>query len=103
MCTLEDFEARNYAYMFELFGQLVKDNIMDLQTVMNSLKYIVVADWRTMEPMLKYLNAAYELKFNPWSNFEWLANETDKYLKGFKSQASSSTLKSYLIELQKIF
>jgi hypothetical protein len=86
--TLEDFEARNYAYMFELFGQLIRDNVIDLQTVMNSLKYIVVTDWRTMEPMIRYLNAQYGLKLNPWGNFEWLARETEKYLTGLETQAS---------------
>jgi hypothetical protein len=79
--TLDDFEARNYAYMFELFGQLVKDGIVDLRTVMNALKYIVVYDWKTLEPMVRYLNGVYKLKGNPWENFEWLANETERYLK----------------------
>jgi hypothetical protein len=79
--TMDDFEARNYAYMFELFGQLVKDGIVELKTVMNALKYIVVFDWKTMEPMIRYLNGVYKLKGNPWGNFEWLAKETEKYLK----------------------
>lgn len=85
--TAEDFEARNYAYMFELFGQLVKDNIIDLHTVMNSLKYIVVVDWKTMEPMLLYLNSKYNLKLNPWASFEWLASETEKYLNSLEARA----------------
>jgi len=88
--TMDDFEARNYAYMFELFGQLVKDGIVDLTTVMNALKYIVVYDWKTMEPMIKYLNGRYSLKSNPWANFEWLANETEKYLKLQESQTGPS-------------
>ncbi len=79
--SLEDFEARNYAYMFELFGQLVKDGVIDLKTMMNALKYIVVYDWKTMEPMIRYLNGMYGLKANPWGNFEWLAKETENYLK----------------------
>jgi hypothetical protein len=67
--------------MFELFGQLVKDGIMDRKTVMNALKYIVVFDWKAMEPMIRYLNREYNLKASPWENFEWLAKETEKYLK----------------------
>ena len=88
--SIDDFEARNYAYMFELFGQLVKDEIIDLHTVMNALKYIVVVDWKQMEPMLKHLNQVYNLKINPWANFEWLANETEKYLKQLELQQSSA-------------
>ena len=83
---MEDFEARNYAYMFELFGQLVKDGIVDLRTVMNALKYIVVYDWKTLEPMIRYLNGVYGLKDNPWGNFEWLAKETETYLKSGGAQ-----------------
>lgn len=85
--SLEDFEARNYAYMFELFGQLVKDEVIDLKTMMNALKYIVVNDWRTMEPMIMYLNSKYNLKANPWGNFEWLAQRTEAYLERLESQA----------------
>ena len=78
--TFEDFEARNYAYMYELFGQLVKDGLVDKETMMKALKYIIVYDWKTLEPMIRYLNKAYDLKYNPWGNFEWLADETEKYL-----------------------
>jgi len=74
---MEDFEARNYAYMFELFGQLVKDGIIDQKTVMDALKYIVVLDWKNMESMLTYLNNSFKLNLNPWENFKWLADETD--------------------------
>jgi hypothetical protein len=87
--TMDDFEARNYAYMFELFGQLVKDGVVDLKTVMNALKYIVVYDWRTMQPMINYLNGVYGLKDNPWGNFEWLAKETERYL-GITAQGVST-------------
>lgn len=79
--TYEDFEARNYAYMFELFGQLAKDGIVDLVTLMNALKYIVVFDWKAMEPMIRYLNSFYGLRYNPWENFQWLAEETERYMK----------------------
>jgi len=72
--------------MFELFGQLVKDGIVDMKTVMDALKYIVVYDWKTMEPMLKHLNEVYGIKVNPWGNFEWLANETERHLKTLESR-----------------
>jgi len=87
--TMEDLEARNYAYMFELFGQLVRDGIVEKETVMNALKYIVVTDWNRMEPMLRYLNKQFGLKLNPWGNFEWLAKETQEYLAQLEAKASS--------------
>lgn len=86
--TMDDFEVRNYAYMFELLGQLVKDGIIDLKTVMNALKYIVVVDWNTMAPLVKYLNGVYKLKLNPWENFEWLAKETENFLKQKELESS---------------
>lgn len=86
--TMDDFEVRNYAYMFELMGQLVKDGIIDLKTVMNALKYIVVVDWNTMAPLVKYLNGVYKLKLNPWENFEWLAKETENFLKQKELESS---------------
>jgi hypothetical protein len=79
--SMEDFEARNYAYMFELFGQQIKDGVLDLKTTMDTLKYIVVFDWKAMEPMLRYLNQAHSIEGNPWSNFEWLAKETETHMK----------------------
>jgi hypothetical protein len=78
--SMDDLEARNYAYMYELFGQMVKDGIVEKETVMNALKWIVVIDWRKMEPMIAFLNKEYRLKGNPWGNFEWLAKETERYL-----------------------
>jgi hypothetical protein len=79
--SFDDFEARNYAYMFELFGQMAKDGTIELKTVMSALKWIVVYDWKLMEPMITYLNGQYRLRTNPWGNFEWLAKETEKYLR----------------------
>ncbi len=88
--SYEDLEARNHAYMFELFGQLVNDGIVDKKTMMNALKYIIVFDWRAMEPMIRHVNQRYGLKVNPWGNFEWLAKETEKYLREQEAQASKT-------------
>jgi hypothetical protein len=67
--------------MFELFGQFVRDGIADMKTMMGALKYVVVFDWKTMEPMLRHLNQVYGLEANPWRSYEWLAKETEKHLK----------------------
>jgi len=88
--TMEDLEARNYAYMYELFGQFVKDGVIDKLMVMNALKSIVVMDWMKMEPMIRYLNKTLNLKINPWENFEWLAKETEAYLKDLESRTPAS-------------
>ncbi|MGO9645108.1 MAG: hypothetical protein ACLPY5_10205 [Candidatus Bathyarchaeia archaeon] len=79
--SLDDFEARNFAYIYELIGQLTRDGILDASMVMNSLQYLVVLDWDAFSPLVKHLSQRLKVKVNPWRSFEWLAEETRKYLK----------------------
>jgi hypothetical protein len=76
--SLDDFEARNFAYIYELIGQLTRDGILDARMVTHSLQYHVVLDWDAFFPLAKHLGQRLNLK---WSNFEWLAEETRKHLK----------------------
>src|SRR5207244_7957170 len=48
--SLEDFEARNFGYIYELIGELVREGIIGLTIVMLSLRYFVVFFWPTFEP-----------------------------------------------------
>jgi len=79
--SLDDFEARNFAHIYELIGQLTRDGILDASMVMNSLQYLAVLDWDTFSPLVKHLSQRLNIKVNPWGNFEWLAEETRKHLK----------------------
>ena len=76
----DDFEIRNFAYLYELYGLLVRERLIDFRLVAETLKYIVVYDWKAFEPACTYLIGKYGLKLNPWGSFEWLAQETQKYL-----------------------
>ncbi len=78
--SLEDFEARNFAYVYELFGQLAKNHVVEFSTLADALQYLVVADWQTFEPLSRHLTELYRIKTNAWGNFEWLAKETEKYM-----------------------
>jgi len=78
--SLDDYEARNFAYIYELIGQLTRDNIVDRRVVLNALQYLVVTDWQAFKPLSDHLMQMYNLKVNPWGNFEWLADETQKHL-----------------------
>jgi 16S rRNA A1518/A1519 N6-dimethyltransferase RsmA/KsgA/DIM1 with predicted DNA glycosylase/AP lyase activity len=51
----QDWESRNFAYLYELIGQLVKQRIIDLNTVTEALKYLVVADWEAFSPLANHL------------------------------------------------
>ena len=78
--SADDFEVRNFAYLYELYGLLVREGVVDFRLVAETLKYIVVLDWKAFEPACNYLNEKYGLKVNPWGSFEWLAQQTQKYM-----------------------
>src|SRR5207244_8442993 len=78
--SLEDFEARNFGYIYELIGELVREGIIDLTIAIHSLRYLVVFDWQTFEPLVKHLMERYRVLVNPYENFEWLAQETREFL-----------------------
>lgn len=88
--TLEDYDARNFAYTYELIGQLARENVIDLAMVRNALQYLVVFDWDAFKPLSSHLMERYEVNENAWSNFEWLAEETRRYMKQREAQAHSS-------------
>jgi hypothetical protein len=52
--TTDDFETRNFANMYELWGQLVKDKIIDLVSLERVLKLTVVYDWDIFAPFAKH-------------------------------------------------
>jgi hypothetical protein len=78
--TLEDFEARNFGYIYELIGELVKEGIIDLTVAVHSLRYLIVYDWDRFQPLVKHIMERYKVPVNPYENFEWLASETKKFL-----------------------
>jgi len=78
--SLEDFQARNFGYIYELIGELVREGIIDLTIAIHSLRYLIVFDWQAFEPLVKHLMERYKVPVNPYENFEWLAQETRKVL-----------------------
>jgi hypothetical protein len=80
--SLDDFEIRNFAYRYELFGQMAKEGLVDLETLAKTFEYLVVLDWEAFEPASKHIMKRYNLKKNEiFSNFQWLAFETERILK----------------------
>jgi hypothetical protein len=76
----EDLEVRNFAYLYELLGQMARQEIVDLEMVLDSLQYIVVRDWQVFEPHARYISKRYGLDFLAYANFEWLAKEARLHL-----------------------
>ena len=79
--SLEDFEARNFGYIYELIGELVREEIIDQTIAIHSLRYLIVYDWQRFEPLVKHLMERYKVPVNPYENFEWLAMQTQKFLR----------------------
>lgn len=73
--------------MYDLFGQLAKEGLLDLKALAKTFKYIVALDWEAFEPASKHIMKRYNLKKNEiFDNFQWLAVETEKILKKEGSQ-----------------
>ncbi len=90
--SADDFEVRNFAFMYDLFGQLAKDGLIDLETLAKTFKYLVALDWQAFEPASKHIQKRYNLERNEiFSNFQWLANETERILKQKGSQIPKIT------------
>ena len=98
--SLEDFEARNFGYIYELIGELVKEGIIDLTIAVHSLRYLIIYDWDRFQPLVKHLMERYRVQVNPYENFEWLATETRRFLQesgkihpGIEKPPASASLK----------
>ena len=89
--TLEDFEARNFGYIYELIGELVREGLIDRTIAIHSLRYLIVSDWQVFEPLVKHLMDRYKVPVNPYENFEWLADETQKFLRDAGKIGEAST------------
>jgi hypothetical protein len=78
--TPDDFEIRNFAYIYELIGVMAKHGLVDLDLLTDVLQYLIVRDWEVYAPHAKFIGEKYPVSFEPYSNFRWLASETQKRL-----------------------
>ncbi len=89
--SLEDFEIRNFANVYEQLGLLVRKGVVDLQDVLDALSAQPMADWNTFEPIRRHImeeaaRAFPALASNQpglesiyWPNFRWLSEESRKW------------------------
>ena len=78
--SLEDYEARDFAYIYELVGQLAREDIVDLDLLRSTFQYLVVWDWDAFSPFAKHFMERNKISVHPWQNFEWLAGENRKHM-----------------------
>src|SRR3954451_1192533 len=53
--SLEDFEVRNFANIYEQLGLLARRRVVDLQDVLNALSAQPMADWNTFDPIRTHI------------------------------------------------
>lgn len=90
--SLDDFEVRNFANIYEQWV-LVKKGVIDLQDVMDALSAQIMADWFVFQPLRKHIieqaaRSYPSLATNQpgvdaiyWPNFMWLAEENQKWVR----------------------
>lgn len=90
--SLEDFQVRNFASIYEQLGLLVRKGVVDLQDVLDALSAQPIADWMTFEPIRAHIMEDAGKRFpglatdQPgiesiyWPNFKWLAEECRKWI-----------------------
>lgn len=89
----EDLEVRNFAYLYELIGLMVENGLVDLELVLDTLQYLVVRDWQVFEPHAKFVTSKYEVPFNAWGRFEWLAERAKEHLEKEHARTSAPRLR----------
>ena len=89
--SLQDFEVRNFANVYEQLGLIARKGVVDLQDVLAALSAQPMADWNTFEPVRARIMDEAGKAFPPlagdppgldaiyWPNFRWLAEESRKW------------------------
>ena len=89
--SLEDFEVRNFANIYEQLGLLARRGVIDLQDLLDALSAQPLADWHTFQPIRTHIIEEAGKAFPAvkddqpgidavfWPNFAWLAVESRKW------------------------
>lgn len=91
--SLDDFEVRNFASIYEQIGLLVRSGVIDLDDVMKALSAQAMADWALFNPIRLHIaeysaqafpglsNDPAAVDFIYWPSFKWLAEENAKWVR----------------------
>jgi hypothetical protein len=78
--SLEDFEVRDFAQIYELIGVMSNQGLIDTDVVAEVLQFTVVQDWETFQPHAKFLAEHYHENYYPFTHFRALAAGTRERL-----------------------
>src|SRR5262245_49995316 len=89
--SLQDFEVRNFANVYEQLGLLIRRGVVDLEDLLDALSAQPFADWNAFQPIrTRIVEQAGEaspvfagdqpgLDAIFWPNFRWFAEESRKW------------------------
>jgi len=89
--SLDDFEVRNFANIYEQLGLLARRGVIDLRDLLDALSAQPFADWVAFQPIRTHIieeagKAFPALDKNQpgldviyWPNFRWLGDESRKW------------------------
>ncbi len=92
--SLDDFEVRNFANIYEQLGLLVKKHVIESEDVMDAVSAQPMADWQAFKPIRDHIMEESAKAFPSlstgqtgiqdifWPNFKWLADECSKWVQG---------------------
>lgn len=97
--SLDDFQVRSFANLYEQLGLLVKKGVIDLEDVMEALSAQPMADWHAFAPIRTHImeqsakalpalatsQAGIDSIF--WPNFKWLAEQNAKWVRTRSSRS----------------
>lgn len=100
--SLEDFEVRNFANIYEQLGLLTRRGVVDLHDVLEALSVQPMADWSTFEPIRAHIMEESARRYpaladHPgldaiyWPNFRWLADESRRWMQQAVATAGPSS------------
>lgn len=89
--SLQDFEVRNFANVYEQLGLLARRGVIDVEELLDALSAQPLADWNTFQPIRAHIIEEAGRAFSAlaedqpgldavfWPNFGWLAEESRKW------------------------
>jgi hypothetical protein len=69
-----DFEARNFAHIYDMIGVMAKHKLIDLDLLADVLQGLIIRDWEVFAPHADRMRKEFGF-YRAYSNFEWLAVE----------------------------
>ena len=89
----EDFEVRNFAFIYELFGVMGKHGLIDLDLLTEVMQGLIVRDWQAFAPHAAWMRERFKDRYSghlrPYSHFEWLAQQTENRMRALAAEPAS--------------